>query len=1081
MLHLFHSNRLDALADAMLDGWPGPSTGDAIPAPELVIVPSRAVERWLTWRIADRNGVCANVGFRFAAKFIWETFARALPGVPENSPFDSDVTALRLFSYLGALPKDEDLRPLAAYLDGHDDLRRFELATRIAKLFSEYMVYRPDWLDRWAKGADVDVEPAPTQRWQKHLWAWLLSAMDAKSLTHPKDAFFAELARRPQGAAGIVPPRVRVFGLPSVPPLYLDILSTLARFVDVEWYALNPCRMFWADIVTERSKAKAWLARDPAEPLMDVGHPLLASWGGQARSQHALLAERSGAEGTLDDECFVTPQGTSLLHRLQASLVELAPLPADSIAPDAEDRSIRIHACHGLTRQVEVLHDQLLGLFDAMPGLKPSDIAVFTPDLDGLAPLVEAVFGSAPQGRRIPFAVTGRATADGAVLRAAQFLFGLAGSRFEAAAVLGFLEIPAVSKRYRLDGNDLDTIRRWLAEAGARWGLDARHREKVGVPAESRHTWQETLYRLLVGYALPTAHDGLYRGILPYGEVEGSDAVTLGRLVQALSDLSRAAQAFSQKHRLPDWANLLSKSVGAVLDPLPEDVPELERLRAAIGELARDARSAEVADPVGIDVVRSVLEARLTSSAPGAVPAGVVTFCGLGPMRGMPFRVVCLLGLDADTFPRNPSRLEFDLMKSARRHGDKSARDDDRGGFLDALMSATDVLHLAYTGRSILDNAPLPPSVLVAELTDHLARAVQGGAKAVRKWLVTEHALQPFDQRYFQPGPDTSYAADLVDVARKLDTDLSQRRRERALFGGQPLAPPRDGERNVEFDRLMRFYKHPVRFLLRSALGVRLDESGEELSADEPFSVDGLGRWGLREELLRLRMSGRTPPECLEIVRADPRVPHGLWGRELLEPIAAEVEAFVPRVEAHRGAPAFDPQAFELAIGRFTLSGALSGVGPGGLFLAALRDEGLKDLLGAWIQHLVLCAVKPDGAALETRVVTKDGGIFFGPVEKPEVRLEVLLEHYWKGLQGPLSFFPRSSYDYAKAETPEEGMRAAWKMWAGGYEREGEREERWYRVAFGGALNDLPDDFAKCAEAILRPALRARRDLEGDA
>ena len=1080
MLHIVHSNRLDALADAMLDRWPGARPPGALPVADLVVVPSRGVERWLTWRIADRNGVCANVNFRFAAKFLWETFARALPGVPENSPFDSDVTALRLFSYLARLPAAPELAPLRAYLAGNDDLRRFELATRISKQFSDYMVYRPDWLDRWARGRAVEeVAPAATEAWQRHLWAWLLGSVGAENLQHPKDAFFEALVRRAEGARGILPERVRVFGLPSVPPLYLDILTNLARFVDVEWYALNPCRQFWADIVAERTRVKALLKGDPSAPLVDVGHPLLASWGSQARSQHALLADRSGGEGTEDDERFAAPEGPSLLHRLQASIVDLAPPEPGSVVRDPADRSIRVHACHSLTRQVEVLHDQLLALFDAMPDLEPSDVAVFAPDLEALAPVVEAVFGSAPQGRDIRYAVTGRAAADGPILRAAQFLLGLANSRFEAAAVLGFLEIPAVARRFRLDVNDLDTIRKWLAEAGARWGLDAAHRERLGVPAESRHTWQETLYRLLVGYALPSGHQALYRGVLPYPEIEGSSAATLGRLVAALSELARAAAAFSQKHRLQDWAKLLQQHIKALLEPLPDDARDMDRLHTAVSQIGRDARAAEAHDLVGSDVVAALLESRLDASAPGAVPSGVVTFASIGQLRGLPFRVIALLGLDAEAFPRNPSRVEFDLTKSQRRHGDRSMRDDDRGAFLDALMAARDVLYLSFTGRSILDNAKLPPSVLVAELSDHLSRIVAGG---VGKWLVTEHALQPFNARYFTPGQELSYAADLLGVARALDEPLQYRGTARPLFSKDPLALPEGEGRQVDLGALISFFMHPIRHLIRRRLGIRLDVAEEELSPDEPFAFAGLDTWSLSQRLLQLRLDGRSFDDGLALLQVDPRVPHGAWGRQLLEPIAADVEGFVPRVLAERGAPPIDPWSFELDVGAFTLSGTLSGVGPDGLFIANLRKEGVKDLLGAWIQHLVLCALRPEGASCVTRVVTNGGGLQFGAVDDPRAALGVLLDYHWRGLQAPLSFFPRSSYAYLTEKDEARRMNAALKCWRGGRDRDrdvaGERADVSYRLCFGGVLDVLPDDFVAVSEAILLAPLAARRDLE---
>lgn len=1068
MLQIVQSNRLEALADEMLGRWTLAAGPGAVPQAEVVIVPSQAVERWLRYRMADRFGVCANVDFRFAASFIWNAFARAIPRVLEESPFDRDVTTLALFALLAKLPGDAAYEPLRCYVGRTDEARRLELARRIADVFARYMIYRPDWLAKWDAAARAGLDPA-TEAWQAGLWTLLKKAIGATNLRHPSTDFFEVLER--QGPAGILPPRLRIFALPSMPPMYADIIRGLARHVDVEWYSLNPCREDWADIASEKAKARLEARNDPVAGLLDVGHPLLASWGTQRREHLRALLPSIGEDGVLDHDAYVEPAGTTLLGRLQSSILTLAEPQPGAFTPAPGDRSIQVHACHSMTRQIEVLHDELLSLFDSMPGLVASDIAVYVPDLDGAAPVIDAVFGSATDPRRIPYRIQGRAQPGATPLvQAAEFLMSLPGARFDAASVVSFLENPVVMNRYDVDAAELDTIRRWLHEAGVRWGLDAAHRARLGLPADWRHTWAEALHRLTLGYAMPYRDPPLVAGVLPHGELEGSQARTLGKLAALVADLARTAEGFSQRRALRDWPAVLRARLDVSLKAGRDDLAEDQRLQEALAALEADAAVAGGDVVAGIEVLRALLEARLRQMARQPVPTGSVTFSSLLPMRGLPYRVICLLGLDGDSFPRNPPRLEFDLTAQSPRAGDRKPRDEDRGAFLDAITSAREVFYASYTGRSIRDNGAQPPSVVVSELLEYLGRFHAEGRAGVEAAVVRAHPLQPFDASYFRQGAPVSYDRDLLPAAVNLATPLESRVERRSLVPEQPLPSPPDEARRIEVEELVWFFRNPVSKYLQR-LGVRLSEVRAELLPEEPFELDEI--WDVRDEMLRRRLAGQPIEACIERALAGPDIPHGQWGRRQLEECAHEVEAFARQVEQQRQ-EAPRSHAFEARIGEFTLWGTLSGLDSHGQLGYSLRKEGANELLSWWVRHLALCIARPTGVETATRVLQADGGFRFKPVAEPGKILEDLLKHYWAGQSEPLPFFPKSAYAHAN-----DGPDKAEKVWAGTWsdDNKGERAHPRYRLVYGGEPEAPPEGFEELANAVFGPLLQAREDL----
>jgi exodeoxyribonuclease V gamma subunit len=1067
MLTLIHSNSMHALEERLAGRLADAAAG--VLEPEVVVVPSSGVARWLKYRLADRHGVCANVAFPYPAQFIWRLFARLLPEVPETSPFDARVMAWRLYGLLGRLPGSAVFARLHAYLARSDARGRLELAQRIAALFDQYLVYRPDWLQRWAAGQTVLPGPDDDETWQAALWRKLLRATGTRHGAHPKEAFFAKLAET--GAAPALPRRVSLFAIPVLPPLYLEIFARLARHVDVDLYVLNACAEFWADIVAGRELARLALKGEVAAAYRDVGQPLLASWGRQARDNLALLSALGGEDNTDDLPDFRPPPGDTLLRRLQRAIVELADLEGAGLAVAADDRSLQVHACHSLTRQLEVLHDQLLDLFQTRPGLRPGDVVVMTPDLDAAAPLIDAVFGAAPRQRFIPYAITGRTRPDASPLvRAFDALLTLPAARFEAAALFDLLQAPPLARRFGLEEEDLERIRTWLQDADVRWGRDADHRAALGLPREARHTWAEGLARMLLGYALPGEGLRLHAGLLPLDDLEGSQALPLGRLARFIGQAAALAAELPRPRPMTEWAATLMGVVGRFFAPEEHEQPETDRLRAAIASLAADAGAAGLDEAVPLAVVRAALQEALAANAPGAAPAGGVTFCGIGPLRGLPYRVVCLIGMDDGAFPRNPAPLEFDLMARRPRLGDRARRDDDRGSFLDALMAAGEVFYLSYTGRSQRDNAPLTPSVLVTELLDYLGRCVAGGRAAVQARLVTEHPLQPFSRRYFT-GELFSYADEYLAAARAAAAPGAA---TAAPLITVPLPPAGAEWRRVSLDQLIRFLRHPVRFLLRERLRIELAQAEEELPGTEPFLLERTAAWRLADRLLRLRLAGVPEEEIRRAALAGGELPHGVVGQLSLETELGEVTRFAALLARLRPVTVHEPLAFELTLGEFTLCGTLAGLHAGGLFGHRLARRGPGDLSGAWLNHLVLNHLAPVGVGRVTTWLNRDVLTELAPPQDAAAHLSALLELYWRGLHSPLPFFPRS----ALALVFDGSAKAAAATWGGNDYQPGESADPWYRLAYGGVLDTLPAGFEEIAAAALEPLRELCREQE---
>ena len=1123
MLTLHHANHLEPLVERLLERVPGAAQG--VFGADEVIVPSAAMRRHLTLSLARRHGVAAGVRFSYLAHWLWTQVARVVPGVSRESPFETEVITWRVLEAFEDAPWADAHPRLSQWLLQADPVMRLELATTVARMVDQAITYRPDWLARWAEGDHVpelegDAQGRADEAWQAALWRRLLQASGA-GLRHPAQDFADTLRTMSASRARAcgLPAEVHVFGLPAIAPQHLGMLAACARVAEVHLYALNPCREFWFDVVEGR-RLRA-LAGRPGSELLCEGHRLLAAWGRTTQSHLARLIDACG-DDALDEPAFVDNPGHTLLGRWQNSVLDLQDLAPGSVRSAPDDRSVELHVCHSLTRELEALHDRLLGLFRDDASLQPSDILVVTPDLDAAAPQVEAVFGAAAPELHIPYNLTGLgATRTNPAAAGMADLLALAGSRFVAAEVACWLAQPMVARRFGFEPQDLDLMQTWLRDAGARWALDGPHRARFDLPAQGRHTLDDGLERLFLGYAMPQDACTPFDARLQAGDATGTRAPALGAMWLALGSLRAWRERLGRPHPAVAWPGLLREALDDLFEPEGPEVEDLLAVRAAIDAWHGHLERAGLASDLAPALVRHALQAALDEPARGGVPGGGVTFAAMGSLRGLPYRVVCMIGMDDAAFPGRERPSEFDLMARHPRPGDRQRRLDDRNLFLDLLLAARDRVHLSHTWRGIHDDAPRPASLVVDEWLDELARATADdpadarAVRAARERLIVAHPLQPFDERVFDargdrrlasfqrehfealarvgqatPGGALRPGGAVADVADGNGHDDDSQDDERPAVTGlpddrplftAPLPTPGAPWRDVPLDRLLRFFRHPARFLLKERLGIALDRAEEVLPEDEPFLADKAAERALARRLLPALLQGASEDEATRLALAGTELPDGAFGQHALGAHMAAWRAFADRLAPRLQPPTLAPHTAdfecELEGERWRLEGVFTDLRPQGLVRWHHTPLRAVDRLDAWIHHLLLQVAPPDAAATRVTWCGSDTTLVLEGGCGPRDHLRVLLALYRRGLREPLPYAAQTSWAYVRSGDRVATARSEWeptthKPWAEG------ADEAW-RLAMRGRADPLRDglaDFHAVAHAVLDPLVAHLRD-----
>lgn len=1071
-LYLYRSNRLEALGEALasiVQQSPAP-----IFTPEMIVVQSPGMGRWLSFALGRRLGVAMNCRFPFPAHFAEAAFRAAFPDEKASGAFSRDALPWRIRALLPELLEREDAALLRRYVSGTaGELKEHQLCLQIGAMFDRYLVHRHGALLKWQNGDGDD--------WQAELWRLLAAAAPEQNPPRLLQRLVAAMERG-ECALDPLPQRISVFGISALPAFHLDLLAAIARQRDVHLFLLEPTPEWWGDDLTpreaERLRRRGEAAGQRAEELhLLSGNALVTSLGRAGRAFARGVVDLSPTE---EAPLFEEPEGDSLLQRVQQDLYVLQTRTGgerDLIA--AGDRSLQVHCCHSPLREVEVLYDGLLDLFERIPGLTPKDILVAAPDVEVYAPFVEAVFGcpEAPD-LAIPYSLADRTSrAANPIARALLLLLDLDGSRLTPTAVLGLLEAEPVRRRFALSDQALAQMRQWIAEARIRWSYDPEHRAAFALPPYPGNTWREGWDRLLLGYALPGDGEQLFAGILPLPGVEGNAAAALGAGVDFIEKLQQTLQGFQQQRTLRGWARFFRSLLNLFFDESAESAVEMRRLHGLLSSFA--ALHEHFPEKISFAVARAHLTGMLTEAEnSGGFLAGHVSVCSMKPMRSIPFRVIWLLGMNDDAFPRRDRNLSFDLLAQDRLRGVHGRRDEDRQLFLDTILSARDVLCLSYCGLSQQNKTEKPPSVVVSELLDYCEGNFEMKERSVREELVVHHQLQAFSPSYFS-GDDRLFSYSRENSRAGEDRRLPRKPRTRWLE--TPLPWPAGAARELTFKELTDFLCYPAKTFIRKRLMLQLPHEGAVLEDREPMELNALERMLLRQRLLEQVLAGVDFPQAEALARAEGRLPATWRGDQELAGAFREADGLKRRMGDFAEEPARPPRFCTIRAGDWMLSGTISGARDAALLRYRAATLKARDLLRGWVAHLALLAAEDEDLPRETRLFAVESTAIFREEAEPAALLAQLADLYAAGLCAPLRLFPETSRAYAEAiwgptPDPEKAREAAMKKWMGGGWNggPGEIEDAHVRLCFGeegeGALNE---EWRNVCEAVYRPLFQA--------
>lgn len=922
--YFYQSNRLETLnilISAIMQTDPLPSPFDS----EKIIVQSHGMSQWLNLALTEQFDVVANLKVSFVGQAIWSLYQSILSELPHKNELSIEKMSWMLLSVLAKNSAAPELLFIKNQIDLQDQKQRLQFALSIAHLFDQYLIYRPDWLISWENNQMIADLGESDQIWQAYLWRQLLSysqqlkqplsdrlSIHLKALNQLKMAKKLNLTRFPK--------RIMIFGVTSLPPLFLDFFYELSRFVPIHFFHIMPSKAYLIDAHKKSA-------------LIEAQNPLLASWCAVGREFQTKLLDYPDIQ---QENLFIQQSADQTEKTLKLSLLNQVQTlilnnenPAQKSVIDQYDDSIQIAPCYTPLREVEALYDYLLTQFEQNRTLTLNDCVVMTPNIDLYAPYIEAVFNNAPKERALPYAISDRkyASLDPIVTGFSQLL-NLPKQTLNLSYLFDLLTLKPILEQFDLAETELESLQYWFVDSGTIWGFDEL----------ASYSLDSGIDRMLLGYTMKSEHT-LWNNFAPYEEIQGSNAITLGKIARFIQCLKEWQLKLNQPYSIQDWQTVLTQ----LLEAFFHFQGNLEReqtktdLLIQFSRLAEEIEQTEFNELIRQDVIQQTLQERISDHyISNRFLIGKINFCTLMPMRNVPFKVIAILGLNDKDFPRQVTLPSFNLMTKQPRLNDRNRRKDDRYLFLEALCSAENKLYLSYIGRNIKTDEALFPSVLVTELMDfivsnfklaHSALSSQTDSTQtdseqekheqtqIKQHLILKQTRMPYDIKLFQKQSSQRKQSDrfLLSFAKQWqEALLKQHQNKPFLTSIKPMQI-----KEIDLQALITFFKHPIKAFLQNRLAIHYWADEFVLPEAECFELETLANYNLKNNLLQKRLSTHSLSDLSsDWLSRSNQIPQGLFGELILSKIEADILPMQQKIQAQIGLSSFESvnQIFELSL-----------------------------------------------------------------------------------------------------------------------------------------------------------------------
>jgi exodeoxyribonuclease V gamma subunit len=1055
MMEVFLSNDLNVLFDKLLTNIE--NNQPDIFEPEFVVVQTDGIKKWLSLKIASKLGISCNISYVPPRQLIYTLLKSTGFNVESMHSFESNNLFWLILDIISSNP--HKYGRLSDYIKDKNELKLAQVSDIIADLFDQYSIYRPEMINKWEKGkkifSTIEGETNLDEAWQYELYRDITGKV--KETTFP--AYVLDMLPKKNVEGKNLCKRVSFFGISVLPPIYIDILNLFSYHLSIYMYLLNPSSDYWYEDISEKvfnkiMKNKKNYAEE--KHYFSVKKNFLIDFGTLGKEFFTNLFSKTEDNINIVD-AFVNEEENEIISPTMLSVIQRNILLNDDLNKIPQnkkykiiknDESIEIHSCHSPMREVEVLYNRLLNILEKNPDIALSDICIMTPNISEYKPYIEAIFNEKIKDKKIDYTISDVNFIDqSSLIKVFVDILNLVHSRFNAGEIFNIMEYKAVREKFKLNEADINILRICVNESKVKWGLNEETRKDIGIIPYKEFSWEYGIEKLLL--SIIYENDETFSDILVIKGIETPADEAISALTDFVHILHDFYEFSKDKHEVTLWYDKLNELVGNVFQRDEENIDDFYALLDTLADLNagyyfyKEKFSDKI--EVGIDFINEYLKNNFQKkTAKHNFLDGRLNFCEMIPLRSIPFKIICIIGLNDDTFPRKRKPLSFDLMAQNPMRGDRNLRDNDKYLFLETIISAKEKFYLSYVGQDITTNDSMPPSVLITQFLYNMNDLFDfGEGKNAETFLINKHYLFSFNKNYFTQSKSDMYVnywqSDYNAALLRLEGKFEVKNR---FVDGE--IDKQIEENIINIDDLIDFFRHPIKYYFKNTLSLILEDKDLIIDDEEPFKIDTLDRYNLKSSFIDKKMMRNIKKEqkktsMSKFFKNAGILPRGGTGSLEIDKTKHYADRFIEELSSYFDLNDRRPFNVSLSFDKYRLEGVLR-------YFYEHKDKGFsdvvkteineikglnllyyrpatvkaKDKVSCWIRHIILNYFEKFKGLIPSYTYyfgeLKDYYFMLYEIKSDNCdidrHLNFIIDTYKQGIKKPIHFFPDVSEEY---------------------------------------------------------------------
>lgn len=1010
MINIYQSNKIDILIDFILK-----TKKKKLFEKKIIIVQNKDIAEWFQIKIAEKTGISANFSFQQPIEFLINLFNnKNSPNIKQHAK-ETQISWFILKIILDSLNKNE-FKMLKNYIDKEKKIEKInKLSEHISKLFKEYLMYKPEWINIWEENKKIK-NLNNHQIWQKKIWILLINELKKnnfnkfyipqilKKITNLKNIFYNKK----------IPKKIIIYGINYFPIFYFKIINKIQKYINIDIIHLNLFKNLKLNYFNKINLNNKKNKNTPLN-IKNNNKNITKFFFEKTIKKNTLIFLKLKKINKITN-LFKNFKKNSLLNNLKQEILnfkknekinyKIKPPKKNSkkIKINKSDISLTFHSCNTKQTEIEVLYDYLLNLIKKDNKITPKDIIVMAPNISLYTSYINGVFGSIPKKKRLPFQILDQNLINNnSTINAFIYLIKINKKKITTEKIFKLLEISELSEKFCIKNNQINLLKKWIHESGIRLNIN-NFNESKNKKYMMQNTWSYGLNRIILGHIMNNKHE-TWNNILPYNQQEILSFKLIEKFLEFIKLIKKWNKILTKKKKITEWIPICKKLLNNFFCFNIKNQLILIFIIKKWKEMLNDGEKTKIKNKIPISVIYDKIKKYFKKKNENEkFFSNNINFCSINKKRNIPFKIICLIGMNHSFYSNN--ELEFNLIK--KNKNEKNIKYQNQYFFLENLILASNFYYISYIKNNIYDNYEKYPYIITEEIINYINHKfyikknnisnTKKNIRDIKKHIIKKHQYTFIKKNIFYLNKNKKYYT------------KEEKQKKKKYLCITPIKQNKKKTNIIKLNELLFFYKNPIKYFFNKKLKTNFSINNRKILNKEIFELDKLDQLKFNKILLKLIIKKKTKKQIIKLFMSTGLFPIRNFGKIYIEEQIKNITPLTKKIKKILKKKI--NKSFSLKFNKTIIKGRLIKINSNSIIRYKPSILTINDGFSLWIEHLIFCSCfKP---CTSYYLGIKNSEWYFKKIDSKEAKkyLKKIIIEYKKGINFPLILFQKSGWKW---------------------------------------------------------------------